>query len=136
MVRGGMALDRGDPAGAVADLQRAVDHSHGNSQALAVLAIAHVAAGERGRAEAILQQLDRRARSTYVPATALAAVLNALGREDAALDQLERGLASRDVRMAFLHVDARWNNLRDEPRFRALLARVGLPAGGAATGRF
>lgn len=135
MVRGGMALDRGDAAAAVADLQRAVERSHGNSQAMAVLAIAHVAAGERGRAEAILQALERRAETKYVPATALAAVLNALGRTDAALDQLERAYQDHDVRIAFLKIDARWNNLREQPRFQALSARVGL-AGGPASGRF
>lgn len=135
MIRGGMALDRGDVAAAVADLQRAVERSHGNSQAMAVLAMAHVAAGERARAEAILQALERRAETEYVPATALAAVLNALGRTDAALDQLERAHEEHDVRIAFLKIDARWNNLREQPRFRALAARVGL-AGGPASGRF
>ena len=135
MIRGGMALDRGDAAAAVADLQRAVDRSHGNSQAMAVLAMAHVAAGERASAEKILQALERRAEAGYVPATALAAVLNALGRTDAALDQLERAHEDHDVRIAFLKIDARWNNLRDEPRFQALAARVGL-VGGPASGRF
>jgi DNA-binding winged helix-turn-helix (wHTH) protein/TolB-like protein/Tfp pilus assembly protein PilF len=136
LIRGGMALDSGDATAAKKDLQRAVERSHGNSQAMAVLAIAYVAAGERGRAEEILHALERRAQTRYVPATALAAVLNALGRTDAALDQLERAHADRDVRLAFLKVDARWNNLRGEPRFRALAARVGLPGGRAAAGRF
>lgn len=96
---------------------------------------AHVAAGERARAEAILQALERRAETGYVPATALAAVFNALGRTDAAPDQLERAHEEHDVRIAFLGIDARWNNLRDQPRFKALAARVGL-AGGPASGRF
>ena len=135
LIRGGMALDRGDTAAAIADLERAVERSHGNSQAMAVLAIAHVAAGERARAEEILQALERRAKTRYVPATALAAVHNALGRTDAALDQLERAYEGHDVRLAFLKVDARWNNLRGEPRFQALAARLGL-AGGPASGRF
>jgi DNA-binding winged helix-turn-helix (wHTH) protein/TolB-like protein/Tfp pilus assembly protein PilF len=136
LIRGGMALDRGDAITAVKDLQRAVERSHGNSQAMAMLAIAHVAAGERVHAEEILRALEHRAKTRYVPATALAAVLNALGRTGAALDQLERAYEDRDVRLAFLKVDARWNNLRREPRFRALSARVGLPAGRAAAGRF
>ena len=135
LIRGGMALDRGDTAAAVADLRQAVERSHGNSQALAVLAIARVAAGERGQAEQILHALEARARERYVPASALAAVHNALGHTDAALDLLERAYAEHDVRIAFLRIDARWNNLRGQPRFRALAARAGL-AGGAAAGRF
>lgn len=136
LIRGGMALDRGDARAALVDLQRAAERSQGNTHALATLAMAQVAAGERPRAEAILRALERRAASRYVPATSLASVDNALGRTAAALAQLEHGLAARDVRMAFLRVDARWNPLRREPRFRALVARVGLPGVRAAAGRF
>ena len=135
LIRGGMALDRGDTAAAVADLQRSVETSHGNTQAMAVLAIAYVAAGDRARAEAVLEDLERRAAKQYVPASSIASVHNALGREDAALDYLERALEAHDIRIAFLKVDARWNNLRDEPRFRAMAAKVGL-SGGQAHGRF
>ena len=135
LIRGGMALDRGDTAAAVADLRRSVETSHGNTQAMAVLAIAYVAAGERGRAEATLQDLERRAATQYVPASSIASVHNALGQEDAALDDLERALLAHDIRMAFLKVDARWNNLRDKPRFQAMASKVGL-SGGQAHGRF
>ena len=135
LIRGGMALDRGDTAAAVADLRRSVETSHGNTQAMAVLAIAYVAAGERARAEAILQDLERRAATQYVPASSIASVHNALGQEDAALDDLERALSAHDIRMAFLKVDARWNNLRDKPRFQAMASKVGL-SGGQAHGRF
>ena len=135
LIRGGMALDRGDTATAMADLRRSVETSRGNTQAMAVLAIAHVAAGERGRAEAILQDLERRSAMQYVPASSIASVHNALGQEDAALDDLERALSAHDIRMAFLKVDARWNNLRDKPRFKAMASKVGLP-GGQTQGRF
>lgn len=135
LIRGGMALDRGDTAASMADLRRSVETSHGNTQAMALLAIAYVAAGERGRAEAILQDLERRAATQYVPASSIASVHNALGQEDAALDDLERALLAHDIRMAFLKVDARWNNLRDKPRFQAMASKVGL-SGGQAHGRF
>ncbi|GAB3381131.1 winged helix-turn-helix domain-containing protein [Lysobacter fragariae] len=135
LIRGGLALDRGDTASALADLQRAAERSHRNSQVLAVLAIAHVAAGDRARAEAILGELDARARTEYIPATSLAAVHTALGQTGAALDQLERAQQAHDIRMAFLGVDARWNSLRREPRFRAIAAHMGLSAD-TAYGRF
>ena len=135
LIRGGMALDRGDTATAIADLRRSVETSHGNTQAMAVLATAYVAAGERGLAEATLQDLERRAAAQYVPASSIASVHNALGQEQAALDDLERALLAHDIRMAFLKVDARWNNLRDKPRFKAMASKVGL-SGGQAHGRF
>lgn len=135
LVRGGLALDRGDTAAALADLKRAAEHSGRTSQVLAVLAVAHVAAGERAQAQAILHELQARAAASYVPAANLAAVHNALGDTDAAFDQLERAYRQRDIRLVFLKVDARWNNLRGEPRFRALAQRMGLQ-GDRAYGRF
>ncbi len=40
---------------------------------------------------------------------------------------LERGFEQRDARIAFLKVEPKWNNLRDDPRFQDLLRRVGFP---------
>lgn len=125
-VRGGMALDRGDTAAAIADFDRAAERSHGASQILALQAIAHAQAGGRARAQAILQELLARRAAGYVPATSLAAAHVALGDTVAALDELERAYRERDIRMAFLKVDARWNPLRSQPRFRALAQRMGL----------
>lgn len=135
LVRGGLALDRGDPVAAVADLESAAAQTQRTSQVLAVLAAAYVTAGERDKAQGILRELQQRAASTYVPAVNLAAVHNALGHTDAALDELDRAHRQRDIRLGFLKVDARWNNLRGQPRFRALARRMGL-SGGRAYGRF
>lgn len=98
-----------------------------------MLAVAHAAAGDRPQAQAIWRELEARDAAGYVPATSLAAVRNALGETDAALDLLERGYHERDIRLAFLGVDARWNNLRSQPRFRALAGHLALdfaPASG------
>ena len=135
LVRGGMALDRGDAHAAIAALGRGSERSLHASQILAMLAVAHVAAGDRRAAEAILRELETRDAAGYVPATSLAAVRNALGDTDGALDLLERAYQEHDVRLAFLGVDSRWNNLRAQPRFRALARQLGLGAG-PAHGRY
>jgi DNA-binding winged helix-turn-helix (wHTH) protein/TolB-like protein/Tfp pilus assembly protein PilF len=115
-----------DPAGAIDDLQRARRACGDCSQALSVLGQALVAAGRREEARQLLVLMQARDRAGYFPATGLAAVHNALGETGPALDLIERGYAERDVGMSFLQVDRRWDNLRDEPRFRALMARMGL----------
>ncbi len=135
LVRGGMALDRGDTTAAVDELSRASARSRRNSQVLAVLATAQAAAGDRAAAQAIQGELAARAESAYVPPLSQAAVQLALGDRAGALDLLERGYREHDIRMAFLAVDARWNPLRSEPRFRALLQRLRLPDR-PASGRF
>jgi TolB-like protein/Tfp pilus assembly protein PilF len=135
LVRGGLALDRGDAAAAVADYTRSVANSRRASQVLAMLAAADVAAGDRAGAEAILHELQGRTRTAYVPPTSLAAVHDALGDRGAALDELERAYREHDIRIGFIGVDARWNDLRAEPRFQALSRRLGL-ADGPARGRY
>jgi DNA-binding winged helix-turn-helix (wHTH) protein/TolB-like protein/tetratricopeptide (TPR) repeat protein len=135
LIRGSMALDDGNPAEAIADLDRAVQRSGQNSLTLAMLGMALAASGDRPRAEIVLGQLRERAVEGYVPASSLASVELALGNRDAALALLERGLQQRDVRMSFIGIDARWNPIREEPRFRAIAQQLGLPVD-PAHGRF
>ncbi|GAB3735447.1 hypothetical protein GCM10028862_19230 [Luteimonas pelagia] len=135
LVRGGMALDGGEPDAAVRDLARAAEASGGASQVLALLAIAHAAAGDDAAAAAIRDELVARSGRGYLPGTSLAAAHLATGAPEAALDALEQARAARDIRIVFMGVDARWNPLRDSPRFRALAGSTGLSAD-AATGRF
>lgn len=135
LMRGGMALDRGDTRAAIGDLERAVEHSKGNSQVVAMLGMARAAAGDRAGAERALRTLQARDAAGFVPATSLAAVHNALGHTEPALDLLERARAQRDVRLVFLKIDARWNTLRPQPRFRALAHEMGLESE-RASGRF
>jgi len=125
-VRGGMALDRGDAKAAIADFDLAVERSQRASQILALLAVACADAGNRSRSQTILRELEARRAGRYVPATSFAAVHAALGDLDPALDELERAYRERDIRMAFMKVDARWNPLRSQPRFQALARRMGL----------
>lgn len=125
-IRGGMSLDRGDPGAAIADFELAVEHSQRASQMLALLAMGCAGAGDRTRAQAVLDELEARRAVGYVPATSFAAVNLALGDTDAALDELERAHRERDIRMVFLKIDARWNALRAHPRFLALAQRMGL----------
>lgn len=135
LVRGGTALGHGDTRTAIADLSRAVEQSKGNSQVVAMLGVAHAAAGDRASAETALRTLQARDAAGFVPSSSLAAVHNALGDTEQALDLLERAYAERDMRLVFLKIDARWNSLRAQPRFRALAKRMDLEAE-QAYGRF
>ena len=50
----------------------------------------------------------------------------ALGERDEALAELERAFELHAYRMSEIGVDRRWDPLRDDPRFRALLRRTNL----------
>ncbi len=60
----------------------------------------------------------------YIPASNIALGYNGLGETEKALEYLERGFVEKDVRMAFLKVEPKWNNLRNEPRFIELMRRM------------
>ena len=55
----------------------------------------------------------------------MAYLLAALGRRDDALTWFERAVDERVSRMLFLRGDQRVEMLKGEPRFEALLSRIG-----------
>lgn len=125
LARAAIAQARGDPGTALDDLERAAVLSARSSQVLAMLGIVHAQRGDQDQARQLLEELQGLAAAGFIPATSQASIHNALGEHDRALDLLELAYEQRDVRMTFLKVDARWNSLRDTPRFQALMARMG-----------
>ena len=83
--------------------------------------------GRRDAAQAALARLDSLARTEYVTSYAVALVHTALGDRDRAFAWLDRAVAERTHWLLWLARDRRWAPLRDDPRFAALLRRVGLP---------
>ncbi|KGQ20597.1 Transcriptional regulator [Lysobacter dokdonensis DS-58] len=124
IARGRMRIGSGDRAGGLAQIRRAAQLCGDCSFALAGLVNGELDAGNRAAAERIRDALDARARTGYVPASNLALVHNALGDAEGALALLERGYRERDARMTFIRVDPAWDNLRKDPRFAALMARM------------
>jgi serine/threonine-protein kinase len=115
----------------VADLEHAADASGRLTHVLATLALAYVAHDQRERAECLLAELLARHGAGHVPAANIAAARLALGQHAEALEALEQAHRERAIRMVFLGIDRRWNPVRAEPRFRALLDAMALPDGAA-----
>ena len=106
-------LDDAINAFARADNDGALGHAYG-------------VAGRRDEALAALERLERRAQERYVPPFQLALVRVGLGDYSGALDELERGYAIHDTGMSGLKVDPRFKPLAADPRFVALLGKMGL----------
>jgi TolB-like protein/Tfp pilus assembly protein PilF len=83
--------------------------------------------GKRDEARAILDRLLKlsESKARYIPPYHIAMLYNGLGEREQALTWLERGIDQRDPKMVFLKVEPKWNNLRNEPRFIALIRRLG-----------
>ncbi len=71
----------------------------------------------------MLRALETVAKERYVPPYAMAFITLGLGEKDATFEWLERALAAHDVHLMFLTVDPKWDPLRQDPRFKALLAK-------------
>ena len=124
----GLAYEqKGQLAHAIDRLRQASDRSPDSTYALAALAHAYGLAGDPGQARRMLKELEEKGRSRFVPAYDLAIVNLGLGAIEEALDLLDRSFDERSSWLIHLGVDPRLDPLKEEARFRALIARVGLP---------
>lgn len=111
---------------AIAAAQRAAELSGGSAEANASIAFAMARAGRKEEAAKILEQLLERAKMRYVPRYAIAQIRLALGDREAAMAELERAYDGREALMVFLKVEPKWDELRNDARFNALLQRMKL----------
>jgi tetratricopeptide (TPR) repeat protein len=113
-------------AKAVEEARTAVKLAPTNSNANALLGYSLAKEGNTSEARAVVDQMVKDSGARYVSASAIAVVFNALGDHDNAYSWLDRAFQEHDSRLIFLKVDPKWNNLRSDPRFQAILKRVGL----------
>jgi serine/threonine-protein kinase len=126
LVRGGVALGAGNYAVAIAEFTLAKDNSGGSMQAVSMLGYALAKSGDSEGSRRILDEALRETNTRYIPASSIATLYLGLGDVDNALAWLERAQVERDVRMTFLKVDHRWDPLRGQPRFDALVRSLHL----------
>jgi serine/threonine protein kinase/Tfp pilus assembly protein PilF len=94
---------------------------------LYLLARCYGFSGKRKEALEILQRLENRADTEYVALDALALIYLSLGEKEKALEYFDKALIEKDVTtMVFIKVDPYLDGLRADPRFKALLKKVGL----------
>jgi TolB-like protein/Tfp pilus assembly protein PilF/class 3 adenylate cyclase len=111
---------------AIAQFAKARELSGGNSEAIGSIGYAEALAGDKEKARAVLEELKVLSQQRYVPPSNMGLVYCGLGDKDGALSNLERACDERDARVTLLKVDPRWDSLRDNPRFIAILKRIGL----------
>jgi TolB-like protein/Flp pilus assembly protein TadD len=108
-------------------LEQAAGFQGRSHDVLGHLGFAYARGGRPDSAREVLAELrDRRPRELVSPLS-LAVVLNGLGERDAALTQLERAADERHREACIAGYSPMLADLRDELRFQAVLARMGLP---------
>ena len=110
---------------AIAELQQAVGLSKGSPTCIANLARAYAAAGRRADAEHLLSDLKNRSQPGQSFGPEIAVIEASLGARDEAMHWLELGYEERFNPGVLIRPG--FDPLRADPRFQALMRRVGLP---------
>ena len=123
---GNLHAKQGDYTEATAAFHNAVDLSERNSVSLSSLGFTYALAGRRPEAEALLQELQDLGKERYVSPAFVAAIHAGLGQKDAAFRWLEEAFRLRSRYLVWLKVAPEYEQLRSDPRYQELIARIGL----------
>ena len=126
---GAAYLELGRPGDAVDELHKAVEAEGRQPVPLAWLGHGLAAAGRAADARAVLRELEDMASRRYVSPYRLALVHTGLGDKDAAFAALKDACDERAVGLVNVAVEPRFDPLRPDPRYRAVLRRMGLEPG-------
>jgi tetratricopeptide (TPR) repeat protein len=113
---------------AIRELEIVAGHDCAQAVSIAWLAQAKAAAGKTDEAGWIVRELEQPDDGKYVPGYHLAMVYVALNDFDRAFSLLDRACDDRDPALAAIGVEPRFDPLRRDPRYPALLDRLGLRA--------
>src|SRR6476469_8344738 len=117
-----VAIQRGEPDAALRDAQLEPTATYLRSER----ALAHFARKDRAAADATLAELITTSRD--IAAYQIAEVYAFRGETDKAFEWLEISFETHDTGMLGLVVDPLLRNLRDDPRYKTLVAKMNFPA--------
>lgn len=110
---------------AIAQYKKAIEIRGGRSAVIeALLGVAYVKIGDRKQGEETLRELMSRGPEGLSAERAL--LHEALGDREAAFTTLEQAFRLRTPALPFIAVDPAFDPLRDDPRFRSLVSRMGI----------
>jgi tetratricopeptide (TPR) repeat protein len=118
-------VELGESELALDALNNAGRFSGGNSKVISLRGYLFAKLGRTNEALQVLNTLEAIARDRYVPPYAMAQVHLGLRHWDRALEWLERACDVRDVHLVLLPADPKWDPVRGDARFVALLKRCG-----------
>ena len=109
---------------AIAEYQKAMEKTD-DPRAAVALAHAWAAAGEKGKAENMLRQLEHNAKAMASPYT-MATIYAGLGQNDRALELLKKACSEKSLGAGGIKSDFLLDGLRSDPRFQDILRQIGL----------
>ncbi len=119
-------LNKGMYKEAVDISEKAIVLSGGNTLAVSSLIIAHASLGEKDKANEILHALLDRSKQNYVSPFHIAKTYAGLKEKELAFEWLERAFQERVIRITSLRYGRWFDDLRSDPRYKALLFKMNL----------
>jgi len=111
---------------AIREYEQAISLAGADPELTACLAGVYALSGRRTEARMMLDELKQLSVTRQATNYLIALVYTGLGDKEYALASLERGYEKREVDLAALKIEPRFDSLRREPRFEGLLRRLGL----------
>ena len=126
-VQGCVYIQQGRLADAIEQFQSIYKLDEEAYLALGFMGHAHALAGQRAEAETILNVLEDISRRRYVSPYSMLVIHLALGPEERVFELLEQLYEERNEWSVWLKVSPELRTVRNDPRFKNLLRRVGFP---------
>ena len=120
------SLQQGLAAEALAACQQMVDRWGRDPWTLWDLGYALAVSDQHDQARRVLAELHMQAQTSYVKPLAFAWIAIGLNEREQALTWLEQAYSERDPHMTLLNADPVYDRLRADPRFIALVQKIGL----------
>ncbi len=116
---------KGDYQAAITELKKA-EALHDDPQVQMLLARTYISMKKTEEARKILDKLTKLSKQKYVSSYYLAEIHSGLGEKDEAFKWLDKAFEMREGPMVYLKVEPFFKELRNDPRFDNLIAKVGL----------
>jgi tetratricopeptide (TPR) repeat protein len=122
----GLAYEQKGMYGPAIDaLEKVASLSHRDANILSSLGHIYAVAGRRAEATQLIDELRKQSQQAYVSSYFFAVIYAGLGERERALETLSQAAEERSTLLVYLRIDPRFSNLHSDPRFQALLHRVG-----------
>ena len=109
---------------AITELNKAAEIGGNSGMIVAELGYDYASSGRKEEARKLLDELQTRSAHEFIDPYPLAFIYVALGDHDKALASLEKAYDARSTWMPWIRVEPKFDSLRSEPRFAALLKRL------------
>jgi serine/threonine-protein kinase len=81
---------------------------------------------KKDKAQQLLDELIEQSKQAYVPPTTIAWLYLALGENDKGFMWLDKAYEAGDFWLSFIKIDRAYDNVRSDPRYIAMLKKIGL----------